>query len=63
MAEPKFNIEGATNGLVLTLFVASAIFLGIMLLYVLRDIRDRVETNDDASAARTTVERVVPARA
>lgn len=62
MAESKFNIEGATNGLVLALFVASAIFLGIMLLYILRDMRDRVES-DKAASARTTVERVVPARA
>ena len=41
MAEPSFNIESATNGLVLALFLAAALFLGVMLFYVLRDIEGR----------------------
>ena len=61
MAESKFNIEGATNGLVLALFVASAIFLGVMLLYVLRDIRER--TGSPSASAAPVVQQVVPPHA
>lgn len=51
MAESKFNIEGATNGLILALFLASALFLGVMLLYVLDDMRDRGAAEGSPSSA------------
>jgi hypothetical protein len=54
MAESKFNVEGATNGLVLALFLASALFLGVMLLYVLGDIRTRTAPADPSGAASST---------
>jgi len=54
MADSQFNVERATNGLVLTLFLASAIFLGVLLLYVLRDMNERAAEdapNNQESAA------------
>lgn len=51
MSESTFNIERATNGLVLALFLAAALFLGIMLYYVLRDIDERTsEPKEEAQA-------------
>lgn len=41
MSDSTFNIERATNGLVLALFLAAALFLGIMLYHVLQDIETR----------------------
>ena len=60
MAEPSFNIESATNGLVLALFLASALFLGVMLYYVLRDIDERQSSSgpDNAQAASVVVPHV-----
>lgn len=58
MAESSFNIEGATNGLVLALFLASTLFLGVMLYYVLRDIDERQSPSDSDSAQAPSV--VVP---
>ncbi len=54
MADSQFNVERATNGLVLTLFLASAIFLGALLLYVLRDMNERA-ADDGPSRQESTV--------
>jgi hypothetical protein len=59
MAEPSFNIESATNGLVLALFLAAALFLGVMLFYVLRDIEDR-QSSSSSEGAEATVQAVPP---
>jgi len=59
MADSQFNIERATNGLVLTLFLASAIFLGILLIYVLRDMSARsaeAEAQNASAAYHATQE-------
>jgi hypothetical protein len=55
MDDSQFNIERATNGLVLTLYLAAAIFLAVILYYVLRDIDQRqpVQTDDAAVLQRT----------
>ncbi len=57
MAEPSFNIESATNGLVLALFLAAALFLGVMLFYVLRDIEGR-QSSSSSEGAEATVQAV-----
>ena len=50
--EPEFNIERATNGLVLSLYLAAALFLGVLFLFVLRDLRAReAPPADDGSTA------------
>lgn len=54
MSDPQFNVERATNGLVLTLFLASAIFLGVLLLYVLRDMNERA-ADDGPSRQQSAV--------
>ena len=51
MSESSYNIERATNGLVLALFLVSALFLGVMLYYVLEDI----DTRQSEAAEETAV--------
>lgn len=57
MNDSQFDIERATNGLVLTLYLASAIFLAVMLYYVLRDMGERQQAAEGqgASSARFIV--------
>ncbi|PEN13204.1 hypothetical protein CRI94_11220 [Longibacter salinarum] len=50
MSESSFNIERATNGLVLALFLASALFLGVILYYVLRDMDQRAPSDAEPQA-------------
>ena len=51
MDDSQFNAERATNGLVLALFLAAAIFLVVMLIQVLGDIdRRRVEEASSQTA-------------
>lgn len=64
MSESQFNVERATNGLVLTLFLASAIFLGIMLLYVIRDMNERAAEKEQKDPSTGVVRgHEVPRRA
>jgi sensor domain CHASE-containing protein len=58
MSESQFNVERATIGLVLALFLASALFLGVMLYYVLQDI-DRRQAEKQTDTARAAVHQVV----
>lgn len=52
MPESSFNIESATNGLVLALFLLSSLFLGVMLYYILQDIDERrAAPSDEATTA------------
>lgn len=56
MDDSQFNIERATNGLVLALYLAAAVFLAVMLYYVLRDIDERQSAStDDAAMLRHKV--------
>jgi hypothetical protein len=49
--EPEFNIERATNGLVLALYLAAALFLGVLFLFVLRDLNAREAPPDSGTTA------------
>lgn len=51
MKDSQFNVERATNGLVLALYLAAAIFLAVMLFYVLRDINERQAAAEESAAA------------
>jgi len=55
MSDPDSNIERATNGLVLALFVVAALFLGVMLFYVLRDIQARQSEASSGTQAPRSV--------
>jgi hypothetical protein len=55
MNDSQFNIERATNGLVLALFLAAAIFLVIMLVQVLNDIDTRRGETSSASPTSAVV--------
>lgn len=63
MSESSFNIESATNGLVLALFLAATLFLGVMLYYVLRDIDERESSGEPQRSARVHLAPVHPASA
>jgi hypothetical protein len=53
MSDPQFDIERATNGLVLALYLAAAVFLAVMLYFVLRDVAERQQAaEEDASSVR-----------
>lgn len=59
MSDSTFNIERATNGLVLALFLASALFLAVMLYFVLQDIDER-QSKQAASDAQAALVRTTP---
>jgi hypothetical protein len=64
MSDSSFNIERATNGLVLALFLLSALFLGVMLYYVLQDIDERrAAPSDEATTAHVTAAAGAPSAA
>jgi hypothetical protein len=56
MQDSQFNIERATNGLVLALFLAAALFLVVMLVRVLDDIEQRRSSSTDSTSAVVRVE-------
>lgn len=58
MNDSQFDIERATNGLVLALYLAAAVFLAVMLYFVLRDIGARQQAAEGQDAASTRL--VVP---
>jgi hypothetical protein len=53
MNDSQFNIERATNGFVMALYVAAAVFLGLMLYFVWQDM-DKRATEAEAEASGTT---------
>jgi hypothetical protein len=55
MNDSQFNIERATNGLVLALFLAAAIFLVVMLVQVLNDIDTRRGETSSSSPTSSVV--------
>jgi hypothetical protein len=52
MSDPQFDVERATAGLVLALFLAASLLLGAMYYFVLRDTGKRAgeETSSSAQA-------------
>jgi len=60
MNDSQFNIERATNGLVLALFLAAAIFLAVMLVQVLDDIDARRAEQAPPSPSSSVVEQPLP---
>jgi len=57
MPEAQFDVERATGGLVMALFVASALLLAGLLYFVLQDIDRRAEAANDSTSQAV---RVVP---
>jgi hypothetical protein len=56
MSDPQFDVERATAGLVLALFLAASLLLGAMYYFVLRDTGKR--TGKEASSSAQAVVRV-----
>lgn len=61
MNESQSNIAQATNGLVWTLYLASVLFLALMLYLVLQDINDRRSGNSLENEAQQTKQSAVSA--
>ncbi len=55
MEDSQFNIERATNGFVMALYVAAAIFLGLMLYFVWQDMNERAAEAAAAESATGAV--------
>jgi hypothetical protein len=51
MSDPQFDVERATAGLVLALFLAASLLLGAMYYFVLRDAKTRAEAPSSSSQA------------
>jgi len=64
MSDPQFDIERATNGLVLALYLAAAVFLAVMLYFVLRDVAERQQAAEESASSvhRTTPPTYEPQR-
>lgn len=56
MPNPQFDVERATAGLVMALFVASALLLAGLLYFVSRDLGARRTDADTTSARAPTVQ-------
>jgi hypothetical protein len=52
MSDPQFDVERATAGLVLALFLGAALLLGAMYYFVLRDAETRAESSGVTPAVR-----------
>ncbi len=50
MSEAQFDVERATGGLVMALFVASALLLAALLYFVLQDMDRRTEAAADSTS-------------
>jgi hypothetical protein len=57
MSDPQFDVERATAGLVLALFLAASLLLGAMYYFVLRDTGKRAEEASSSAQAVVRVER------
>lgn len=61
MARPQYAVERATNGLVLALFLACAIFLVVLLIQILGEAKDRQGlTGVESAQATGTIEQLLP---
>lgn len=52
MSNPQFDVERATAGLVLALFLAASLLVVAMFYFVLRDTKKRTETSNSPQAVR-----------
>jgi len=52
MSDPQFDVERATAGLVLALFLAASLLVGAMYYFVLRDMEARAAASDTSQAVR-----------
>ncbi len=52
MSDPQFDVERATAGLVIALFLASALLIAGMLLFILRDMEERAQSSGSEQAVR-----------
>ena len=52
MSSPQFDVERATAGLVLALFLAASLLVAAMFYFVLRDTKKRAETSNSPQAVR-----------
>ena len=61
MARPHFAVGRATQGLVLALFLACAIFLVVLLIQILGEAKDRQGlTGAESAHAAGTIEQLLP---
>jgi hypothetical protein len=51
MSDPQFDVERATGGLVLALFLAASLLLGAMYYFILRDTGKRAEETRSSAQA------------
>lgn len=52
MSDPQFDVERATAGLVLALFLASSLLVAAMFYFILRDMQRRLGTSSSSQAVR-----------
>ncbi|MCS3637882.1 hypothetical protein GGP62_001907 [Salinibacter ruber] len=52
MSDPQFDVERATAGLVLALFLAASLLVGAMYYFVLRDMEERAGASSGSQAVR-----------
>ena len=52
MSDPQFDVERATAGLVLALFLAASLLVVAMFYFVLRDTKKRAGASDSSQAVR-----------
>ena len=52
MSDPQFDVERATAGLVLALFLAASLLLAAMYFFVLRDAEERASAQESSQAVR-----------
>lgn len=52
MSDPQFDVERATAGLVIALFLASALLIAGMLFFILRDMEKRTQSSGSEQAVR-----------
>jgi hypothetical protein len=52
MSDPQFDVERATVGLILALFLAASLLVGAIYYFVLGDMEERADTSDPPQAVR-----------
>ena len=60
MPEAQFDVERATGGLVMALFVASALLLAALTYFVFQDLDRRTEVADDSTSQAVRVGSPLP---
>jgi hypothetical protein len=63
MSDPQFDVERATAGLVLALFLAASLLVVAMFYFVLRDTKKRAEASDSSQAVRVERPTAIASRA